>query len=219
MEIFSQRLFPRSRGRSRRPTRTGEGKTARRCRHHCSLRGPGRGQSSLRAGRLSFAPSVASWPAPPSTYAHWSLGRGGLSCLLEQPVGQPGRGASREGMVEAEGGRPFYPWSSGEPTARRPRMWRPSRPSGRAPDTDSSAELEGTSEPSWFRWGRGAQRGAVACPGSDSQPAAEPDLRPEPWSPRDPAFGEDQTNCRHRGALSCCAPVAEAGSRPSSSAA
>lgn len=124
------------------------------------------GQSSLRASRLSFDPLVASWPAPPSTYAHWSPGRRGLSCLREQPVGQSGRGASREGTVEAAGGRPFYPGSSGGPTAGRPRTRRPSHPSGRAPDTDSSAELEGTSEPSWFQWGHGAQRGAVACPGS-----------------------------------------------------
>lgn len=68
--------------------------------------------------------------------------------------------------MEAAGGRPFYPGSSGGPTAGRPRTRRPSHPSGRAPDTDSSAELEGTSEPGWFQWGHGAQRGAVACPGS-----------------------------------------------------
>lgn len=121
---------------------------ARLCLHHCSPAGAGAGgQSSLRASHLSFAPLVASWPAPPSTYAHWSPGRRGLSCLREQPVGQSGRGASREATVEAAGGRPFYPGSSGGPTAGQPRTRRPSHPSGRAPDTDSSAELEGTSEP------------------------------------------------------------------------
>lgn len=58
---------------------------------------------------------------------------------------------------------------------------------------------------------RSPERGR-SLPRVCGQPAAEPDLRPEPWSPREPALGEDPTNRRHRGPFR-----AEAGSRPSSS--
>lgn len=155
---------------------------ARRCRHHCSPCGPGPGPEQP-AGQPSFfrpfcgflaGPALHVCPLVPGTWR--ALLSSGAACraVRERGVqGGHGGGGRRAALV------PPVLWG---PTAGRPRMRRPSRPSGRAPDTDSSAELEGTSEPGWFRWGRGAQRGAVACPGSDSQPAPEPDLRPEPWS-------------------------------------
>lgn len=127
------------------------------------LRGAGAGgQSSLR-GQPPFFQSFGGFLAgPASTYAHWSPGRRGLSLSS----GAACRAVGERGVQGGHGGGGrrsallprvlwgAYRWATQDAEAEPP-LWE-------GPRYGLLSRAEGTSEPGWFQWGHGAQRGVTA---------------------------------------------------------
>lgn len=163
---------------------------------HCSP--PGQGQSSL-VGQPSFFRIL--WWLPGRPLHICPLVPGTQRALLfGRPVGQSGeRGAQGRARWRRQEVGPSYPGSSGRSSQGRPRTRRRATlwegPRIRTPQQSWRELLRARLVPVGTR---SPERGRSCAQGL--QPAAaEPDLRPEPWLPREPALGEDRTNHRHRG--------------------
>lgn len=190
---------------------------ARLCLHHCSPAGAGAGGRGWGpeqpAGQPSFfrpfggflaGPALHICPLVPGTQR--ALLSSGAACRAVGERGVQGGhgGGGRRAALLPRVLWGAYRWATQDAEAEPP-LWE-------GPRYGLLSRAGGNFRARLVPVGTRSPERGRSLPRVCGQPAAEPDLRPEPWSPREPALGEDPTNRRHQRPFR-----AEAGSRPSSS--